>query len=169
MGKPYYKTTVKGVGRKRQVRYSASKQISGFDVDIKLTGITAADLLTDLDEATAAATQIVAQRLGEALDQAMSLAVWGWNGGVRDIVDTGALRDSRQITVTGNRIDITYNLPYAGLVHYGGYILPYGNSNASKVYVPGRPWLESVVLGGGPIPEFDYETIYAEAIEQAFA
>jgi hypothetical protein len=170
MGKPFRDVRVKGVGTSRQVRYSlAKKTIPGFNVGLKLSGVDAADLLTDLDEATALAAKLVAERLGEALDQAISAAVWAWDtGGTRNIIDTGKLMASRQITVTGNRIDIQYNVPYAGLVHYGGYILPYGNVNASKVYLPGRPWLESVVLGGGPVPEFNYEEIYAQAIEQAF-
>lgn len=169
MGQPYRSVKVKGVGTKRQTRYSVVKTIPGFKINLKLSGVDAADLLTDLDEATALATKIVAERLGEALDEAITAAVWAWDTGpTRDIVDTGKLKASRQIIVTGNRIEIQYNVPYAGLVHYGGYILPYGNVNASKVYLPERPWLESVVLGGGPVPQFNYEEIYEQAIEQAF-
>ncbi len=95
--------------------------------------------------------------------------MWAWrDGGARDIIDTGKLKASRKITVEGRRIDISYDVPYAGIVHFGGYILPYGNPNAEKVYLPARPWVDSVALGGGPVPKFDFERIYAETIEKVF-
>lgn len=66
---------------------------------------------------------------------------WGWIDGSRDIVDTGALMDSVQFADTGDGFSLYYGEPYANLVHYGGYINPYGNPNA-RVYLPARPWVE---------------------------
>lgn len=70
-----------------------------------------------------------------------------------DLIDTGRLRDSLQIINTGTSFDIRYSAPYAGLVHEGGYILPYGNQNAEKVFVPGRPWINMA------LKRVDYEAI----------
>lgn len=171
MAKGKSRVKVSGVGLSKQIRTSTkiSGAISGFKTDIKLTGIDAADILTGIEEGISDANKIIAEKLGEALDQAMEAAVWAWNDGAsRDIIDTAALKASRRITVESSRLSITYDLPYAGLVHYGGYILPYGNKNAQKVYVPARPWVEAVVVGGGPVPKFDFESIYIDAIEKAF-
>lgn len=168
MGKPYYKVKTSGVGTFKQIRSTTTASIPGFKFDLKLSGIDAADILRGIEKGIDEASQIVASKLGEALDDAMESAVWRWNGGSRDIIDTGELKASRSITVISNRIEISYNVPYAGIVHYGGYILPYGNPNASKVYLPARPWVDSVVLGRGPVPQFDFEAIYIAAIEAAF-
>lgn len=62
-----------------------------------------------------------------------------------NVIDTGNLKSSLQIDVRYNVIDITYDAPYADLMHYGGYIRPYGNPNAKKVYIPGRPWVENIL------------------------
>lgn len=162
---------VSGVGTTQQIRrtkFTGSGDVR-VEMGVRLTGFDAADLLAGLEEGIDRANQIIAQKLGEALDAALESAVWGWRDGTaRDIVDTGKLKASRQITVEGRNIKISYDVPYAGLVHFGGYILPYGNQNAEKIYVPGRPWLDSVILGGGPVPKFDFESIYEQAIEQAF-
>ena len=48
---------------------------------------------------------------------------------------------------SGSEIIVSYSEPYAALIHYGGYILPYGNPNADKVYIPPRPWVESTLKG----------------------
>jgi hypothetical protein len=168
MAKPYYKVQTAGVGTRKQIRSTTMASIPGFDFSVKLSGVDAADLLQGIEEGIENASMIVAEKLSEALDNAMESAVWNWNGGARDIIDTGELRDSKSVKVQGNRIEISYNVPYAGLVHYGGYILPYGNQSAQKVYLPARPWVDSVILGRGPIPQFDFEAIYAAAIEAAF-
>ena len=57
------------------------------------------------------------------------------------LVDTGALRDSLIVARTPSGLEIRYTAPYAGLLHEGGYIQPYGNQNAEKVFIPGRPWI----------------------------
>lgn len=115
-----------------------------------------ADMRPKVNEATA---QVVAP-LTEALNNAMA-ASWGWSDGARDIIDTGELRNSLTVTVTDGRVDIVYNSPYAGLVHYGGYISPYGNANIEKVYIPGRPWITATLSGDGPVPQFNFGEYYS--------
>lgn len=61
------------------------------------------------------------------------------------VVDTGALKNSLIIETTQNSVDISYNVPYAALQQYGGYILPYGNRDAQPVYITPRPWLDAVL------------------------
>ena len=105
------------------------------------------------------ATGNITGPLTEALNAAMA-APWGWSQGARDIIDTGELRNSLQITISNGRVVINYDTPYAGLVHYGGYITPYGNASIEKVYLPGRPWVKSTLEGGGPVPQFDFQGYY---------
>lgn len=164
-------TKVSGVGQSKQIRLTATSRMRGIPIDfnVKLAGNPGADLLVTAEKGVAEANRIIADMLAIALDEAMESVVWMWSDGAsRDIIDTGALKKSRTITVEGPRIMISYNLPYAALVHYGGYVLPYGNRNAQRVYLPGRPWVQSVVLGGGPIPRLNFEEIYEQAIERAF-
>jgi phage gpG-like protein len=104
------------------------------------------------------------ERLGAALDAALSSSVWAWSDGTRDIVDSGQLLASRKITVSGNMISIDYNVPYFG-IHFGGYIMPYGNDKVQKVYIPARPWVTAVVEGGGPVPQFDFAAVFTESLK----
>lgn len=113
-------------------------------------------------------TQRAVSALRDALDAAISSNVWSWPGGSRDIVETGELRDSLNVSISSNGLSVEYGAPYAALMHYGGYIQPYGNLKIDKVYIPGRPWADSVLLGGGPVSEFDWQTIYSDAILQEF-
>lgn len=97
----------------------------------------------------------VAGQLKLALDAALEAPVWAWNDGVRDIVDTGKLKSSGVVVVRPLELEVYYTAPYAMLVHNGGYIQPYGNPNARPLYLPPRPWIRSVLYGGGPVPRFD--------------
>ena len=98
--------------------------------------------------------------LREALNSAMESPVWDWGSDTRDIIDTGALKNSLRIFADSEGdIHILYGESYAGIVHYGGYFNPYGNPNA-KQYYPGRPWIDSVLKGGGPVPQFDFQAEY---------
>jgi phage gpG-like protein len=124
------------------------------------------DLPSDLRKAANKATDMIIAELGAALDSAMAASVWSWPGGSRDIIDTGALRSSRSIKKAGNGFTITYNQPYAAIVHYGGYIQPYGNPKAAKFYFPPRPWIDSVLNGSASIPQFDFESAFRKAFDE---
>lgn len=105
--------------------------------------------------------QLSASKLEALLDSAMASGIWGELG---DIVDSGDLRDSLSVIIEGDSVQISYDSPYANLIHYGGYIAPYGNTNIEKVYIPGRPWVESVFLGNGPVESINVPAIFDEAI-----
>jgi len=132
---------------------------------LKLTDYKPTDFGRDLNKAVKQANQIIANRLGNALDEAMMSSAWASG---KDIVDTGKLKNSLVITTTSGGISLNYGEPYAALVHYGGYITPYGNEKLEKVYIAGRPWVDSVLRGGGPVPRFNFEEIYREAIKSVF-
>lgn len=84
--------------------------------------------------------------------------------GLRDIVDTGALDKSKKVnTVFGKtqaKLQVRYTVPYAAIVHWGGYVVPYGNRFARAVYLPPRPWIKGIFAyqGGteGESDEFGY-------------
>jgi len=125
--------------------------------------------------------------LPTALNQALEASVWGpfspktpytskggqlRTSGLRNIVDTGALKDSLRIKTkflqTKTVTVINYSAPYAAFVHYGGVIQPYGNKNANSVLIPARPWVEAVLTGNGPVKPYEYRKVYQDAIEQAW-
>lgn len=138
---------------KRMV-YSASYGLS-FDVNISRIPDIGPSITRLRDEFN----RSLAIELRTALDEAISANVWG-DDGDNDLVDSGNLRDSLQIQVTSNGVMIDYTAEYAALVHYGGYILPYGNQNATRVYITGRPWVESVLYGTGPIPGYNFKELF---------
>ena len=105
----------------------------------------------------------IAMELKTALDQALRAPVWAFNDGARDIFDTGALMASGQVLTNGLQLTVIYGAEYAMLVHNGGYIYPYGNKNLQPIFLPGRPWIRSVLFGGGPVPQFDF----TEALKRA--
>lgn len=125
--------------------------------------------------------QIIQTQLTKALNDAMESSIWKWTPGVttnrkngeliespRNIIDTGALQNSLRFNIKGNSVDFAYREPYSRLVHWGGYIQPYGNPNAKKVYVPGRPWITSVLNGENGFEAFPFKEIWSEAIKKEF-
>lgn len=99
----------------------------------------------------------VARDLKQALDDAMDSPKWRWKGGEkRDIVDTGELKSTGVVKIDRNGVSVSYSSPYAGIVHDGGYIQPYGNPDARPIYYPKRPWIRTTLLGGGPTPKFNF-------------
>lgn len=110
-------------------------------------------------EGTIKASAYVQRDLKAALGAAMDYAGWGWIDGSRDIVDTGKLKSSLTLAERNLKakttIEIKYKSPYANMVHYGGYIQPYGNKNANSVLYPARPWVEATLRGGYGIEKFN--------------
>ena len=119
------------------------------------------------------ASSYVKTELSLALDNAMTANAWSWPGDTlrksgevagrqRDIIDMGRLYGSQEIKEkflkTKTVFNIIYKTPYAALVHYGGVIQPYGNSNAAAVTVPGRPWITATLQGTHGIEKFDLAT-----------
>lgn len=93
---------------------------------------------------------IFAESVRQILDEAILDNRWGDGG----IYDTGELKNSLTIDIQPKGIEVSYNVPYAALQHYGGYIQPYGNLKIDKVYIPGRPWIDTA------FQESDFSEIY---------
>lgn len=157
---------------------SRNKNLASIELEFKPLKSPDLSLLEDFNEnfsraikeAHSKALLLLAEDLELALGIAMEDKVWGWEYGDGDIYDSGALRDSGRVVVSGDSLQVFYGEEYAGIVHYGGYIFPYGNPNVI-IYMPGRPWIQSVILGGGPVPQFDMAGTYSKyatpLVEQA--
>ena len=148
-------------------KYSAKLGLVN-NAKFSLQGFEPSKLAARLNKAVNAASVKIADDLKTELDNALRSPVWSTPSGRADIIDTGALLASGTVTATGNGVTIAYDAPYAALVHFGGYINPYGNAS-SRVYLPPRPWIESVLRGGGPVTRFDFESYYREAIAKEFS
>lgn len=114
------------------------------------------------------ANQRIATDVKTALDAAMHSEVWQLGNSAADIYDTGELLESGTVTVSSDGITIAYSAPYAALVHFGGYISPYGDTS-SRVYLPARPWIDAVLRGGGPVQPIDIGRYYDEEIRREFS
>lgn len=150
----------------RNIRISASCN-TGDILRIKTVRIPEGEILSGLQRAINRASNKIAIDLKAALDDAMRSPVWPTSAGVADIFETGELMASGSVTVSKNGVTIAYDAPYAALVHYGGYINPYGRAN-TRVYLPPRPWVDAVLNGIGGIQEFDFATYYQREIEAEF-
>lgn len=136
-------------------------------LQLNLKSVSNTDLAPRFQRAITRASERISVDLKQALDQAMLSDVWQMPAGAADIYKTGALMESGIITASESGITIAYTAPYAALVHYGGYIHPYGNMSAT-VYLPPRPWVQSVLTGAGPVPQFDFASYYIEEIKAEF-
>jgi hypothetical protein len=164
---------------KFDVKFPSVKEIKSSGLNEKLIGraLVAAQL--------SASTEIE-RNLPMVLDKAMGSPVWEWSGRAtfrqngeiagtpRDIIDTGHLASTLKLTTkfmaTKVQTKIAYSAPYAGLVHNGGAILPYGDSNRNTVLIPGRPWIDAVMKGGvSGIEKYDYKGIYQAHVEKEWA
>ena len=105
-----------------------------FDLNVDTDAVK--DLQRDLEASVGSFCSYMSTDLKVKLDA--SIEAYG-------VVDTGALKNSLIIETTQNSVDISYNVPYAALQQYGGYVLPYGNRNAQPVYITPRPWLDAVL------------------------
>jgi phage gpG-like protein len=155
--------------------------------EIKASGTDPAKAVKAFQTGVLRGSNQVEADLPVALNQALEASVWGpfspktpyvskggqqRAGGMRNIVDTGALKDSLKIKTkflqTKVSTVISYGAPYAAFVHYGGVIQPYGNQNANSVIIPARPWVEAVLTGNGPVKPYEYRKVYQDAIDQAW-
>jgi phage gpG-like protein len=136
-------------------------------LQMRISSVSSTDFEFRLKAAISRATQRIAVDLKQALGDALRSGVWSTRTGAADIYETGELLTSGSVAVNENGLTIAYDAPYAALVHFGGYIHPYGNTS-TKVYLPPRPWVQSVLNGGGPVPQFDFQQYYTQEITAAF-
>lgn len=89
----------------------------------------------------------------------------------RNIVDTSALMFSQKVGLrefkTKSQIKISYSVPYAAIVHYGGVIRPYGNRFANAVIYPARPWVQAILEGTNGQKRLPVEKILRDAMTTA--
>jgi hypothetical protein len=90
-------------------------------------------------EGEKAALQDLADWIGPRFVEEIEAVKWDFDTPpeVRDIVDTGKLRDSMEITVTENGLTAEWDVPYATQVHEGGV------STRTRKPFRGRPWTEA--------------------------
>ena len=134
-------------------------QTSRLDIDVSLKDIPMGGLLKEwqaaiIDNMKSSLAASIPE-VSNLLDDAMESSVWSWTNGTRDIIDTGQLKNSLQIKMNGFGLIISYSLPYAAIVHYGGI------TRNGFVY-PARPWAQSVLLGEGPVPQADWAAILSK-------
>jgi len=132
-------------GANCNIKYNSGSSSSDIDISRYVTSIRAGlrDGLTDIVAAISA-----------NLDKAITGSAFGGS----DIVESGNLLRSKNITLNDSGdIIISYDVPYANLVHYGGYINVYGSNN--KVFIPGRPFIEAALTSGYGLTPPDYYTI----------
>ena len=157
---------------KRRVQEATSKQ---FDIELDMAPDNLMDMKIELEQPSENIAEYINKLFRDATPQVfakleaqlranMKAAAWGWQDGARDIVDTGALMDSQNVAISGSTMTISYSSEYAAITHYGGYIYPYGNKNAERVYLPARPWITATIQGGGPVPQFDFYQAYIDAL-----
>lgn len=105
----------------------------------------------------------VAVDLKAALDASMESPSWDWKGESRDIIDTGALKNSGTVTYNSSidQIEIKYDEEYAAIVHYGGFVTS-GYNLSTRIAYPARPWISAVLEGGYGVPRFNIEKVYSE-------
>ena len=164
---------------KFDVTFPSLKEIKATGVDQKVAGraLVAAQL--------SASTELE-RNLPMLLDKAMGSPVWQWSGRAtfrrngeiagspRDIIDTGRLASSLKLNTkfmaTKVQTKISYSAPYAGLIHNGGAILPYGDTRRNTVLIPGRPWIDAVMKGGvSGIDQYDYKGVYQAHVLREWA
>lgn len=132
----------------------------GFGIDAENADIDEEVLQDIVEKKLASVATDLAAQLENALRGALKSSVWSWSDGMRDIFDTGELANSGKVLIGSDGLTVAYAAPYAEIVHNGGYVHPYGNMRARPVYLPGRPWIRSVLYGEGPVPQFDFEGFF---------
>lgn len=144
------------------------RSASGSPIKFTLNKFPVQQIEAALARAVNRASQRITGDLKMALDDAMRSNIWSTLNGIADIVDSGELLSSGTVSASSAGVIVAYSAPYAALVHFGGYINPYGNQSL-KVYLPPRPWVEAVLRGLGPIPAFDFQRYYDEEIQREFS
>lgn len=113
---------------KCKLKYSSSSN--------KNTNIKANDIRDDVYKAMG----LTIAEMAEIIDDILREALYQ-----NDLVRSGKLLKSQEVNATSTSIDISYDVPYAGLIYYGGYIVPYGSPYGTRIYVPARPWIMEAI------------------------
>lgn len=97
-------------------------------------------LNTALKAAIKTAMKRTSQRFADRCTEEIQSKEWPYptTPKIRDIVDTGRLRDSQVVTETATGFQVRWTAPYADSVHEGGTTL-------KGERFPGRPWTRDAV------------------------
>lgn len=159
----------------------------------------AADLRARAESAARDASRVVFSQLNGRFLAAMNEPVWNWPrnlptrklkgatvreklasylagdgiapGFKRNIIDIGSLRQSYTFDLSGTTAEYRWTAAYAGYVHDGANIFPWGNRRR-RVYLPPRPWTSAVlgtvrVDGITPyIPADEFERIFRRLLSR---
>lgn len=106
------------------------------------------NLIIDFKKASREANKVVARQIKIILNEKID----------EKITKTGKLKRSLSVTSDAKGIRISYKAEYAAFVYFGGYIQPYGNPNANKVYVQGQPWIAEA------LQEVDLTDLFLKAL-----
>jgi hypothetical protein len=91
------------------------------------------------DKIRSAFNEKIVRPLGREFRKEIEDEKWRWtDGALRDIVDTGALRDSQKIEREGDTVYFSWNVPYALYVHEGVVL-------RSGAVLPARPWTRTAI------------------------
>lgn len=158
-----------------KINYQFAFEISAINAQGKVAGFAPQALI---ERGIKIGDGLIQSTLKQLLDDAMESKEWGWqygdgitqrkNGelayGIRNIVDTGVLKESLRMNIDQGFVNVAYREPYALITHFGGYVQPYGNPNARPVYLPPRPWVAFTLTKN----EGKIKKIYRDAIRNQF-
>lgn len=150
------------------------------------------DFAAQAQRAAEIATRMIAPELNSAFQDAIGSAVWEWpretirRGSLdskgqrgpgyrvtspRNIVDTGALRQSNDYIISGTLIMFRWTIGYAAATHYGAEIFPFGDRSKPKVNLPPRPWTDAVLgnIQVSGVPVYPYRLQWKSAFLSAWS
>lgn len=119
--------------------------------------VTTGNLRLKAEQAARRASEIVMKELYAAFQQSFTAKAWEWPrqtvrsngstvGSPRNLIDIGNLRQSGSYQMTGpHQATFRWSANYATAVHEGAHIFPWGNRDATRVYLPPRPWTRAVL------------------------
>lgn len=108
------------------------------------------------NQATDQAAKDTFTLLNQQFQFAITAKKWSWPTAptTRDIVDTGALRASNSLAVSGLNATFKWTVNYASFAHEGAI-------GGRKNY-PARPWTDAVLNGEYGFKRFEAEKVYAD-------
>lgn len=129
----------KSLGGEDEFEFSVPVVVPPFAFGVGLE-LREAELPFNFDAIAEGCKRAIATEMAAALPQYLNASIQN-----NDLVDSGELKNSLSISKTPSGVEVRYSAPYAALMHEGGYITPYGNKNAQKAFIPGRPWIDQAI------------------------
>jgi hypothetical protein len=114
-------------------------------------------------KASDASAKYTFELLNQAFQGAITAKKWNWplSPSPRDIVDTGSLRESNVLNVSGSKATFKWNKDYASFVHDG--------ASVNRKNYPARPWTEAIRFGEYGFKKFDTAGTYKSVWSRYFS